>query len=263
MRELMTFFIELLISSSLFYLGFLIIKNHTTPTFKRFYLVAWLVFSVSFPLISIQSDQYPSVSINQIVIEASNRPQPNLVLKESQSSESSPDLSVNQNAAAVANDAKNEIDWIMILQTGYLIVAGFFMVRMIIGLFQIVMLKSDSKPVKENGLIIYQVNNPKFKGASFFGWIFIGESAQQEREIIISHEGIHAKLWHSLDILLSHIYCCLFWINPLSWVLKREIGLNTELEADLHILQSENRVIRPYTTLFSSRFCRCKANESF
>ncbi|MEP0984059.1 M56 family metallopeptidase [Ekhidna sp.] len=249
MRELMTFFIELLISSSIFYLGYLIIKNHTTPTFKRFYLIAWLVFSVSFPLISIQSAQYPSVSINQIVIEGSNRPQPNLVLKESHSSESSPDLSVNQNAAAVGNEAKNEIDWITILKTGYLIVAGFFMVRMMIGLFQILKLKSGAKPVKENGLTIHQINNPKFKGASFFGWIFIGESVQHEREIIISHEGIHAKLWHSLDILLSHIYCCLFWINPLSWVLKRKIGLNTELEADLHILQSENRVEYAHTLL--------------
>lgn len=147
------------------------------------------------------------------------------------------------------DEVKSEIDWIWILKVGYLIVAGFFLMRVIIGLSQIVRLKSRSKSAKEYGLTIYQVSNPTFKGASFLGWIFIGETIGKEREVIIQHEAIHGKLRHSLDILVSHVYCCLFWINPLSWVLKKEIGINTELEADLHFVQSENRVEYAQTLL--------------
>ena len=55
MNEFITFTIEFLLLSVSFYLGFLLIRNYTTPAFKRFYLLAWLVFSVAFPFITIES----------------------------------------------------------------------------------------------------------------------------------------------------------------------------------------------------------------
>lgn len=240
MNELIIFAIEFLLLSTSFYLGFLIIRNYTTPTFKRFYLLAWLIFSVAFPFITIESQQSLEMNVDKIVRESSLQPTPDVVLVEDdnlvQSVEVPESLEPDVNHS---NDASTDVNWMQILKISYLTISGFFLLRIFIGLIQIWKLRLNAGQPSEMDKSVFVVNNPTFKGASFFGWIFIGKSVSQESEVILQHERIHQRLGHSFDILISHIYCAIFWINPLSWVLKRFISLNTELEADGHMLRME------------------------
>ena len=73
---------------------------------------------------------------------------------------------------------------------------------------------------------------------SFGPWIFIhpeGMNEQTLREVLI-HEQAHVRGWHTLDILFSQLVCIVFWWNPATWVMRREVRLNLEFIADAAVI---------------------------
>ncbi|MCM4149974.1 M56 family peptidase [Arenibacter sp. N53] len=69
---------------------------------------------------------------------------------------------------------------------------------------------------------------------SFFNLIVYNPAIHQpdELEKIIAHEKIHALQWHSLDILLIHIFSAFQWANPFVWLYKKSLSQNLEYIAD-------------------------------
>ncbi len=57
-----------------------------------------------------------------------------------------------------------------------------------------------------------------------------------EMEQIVRHEMIHAKQYHSADILLSEIFTIIFWFNPFAWLLKKTLKQNLEFLTDRQVL---------------------------
>ena len=77
---------------------------------------------------------------------------------------------------------------------------------------------------------------------SFFKTIVYNPTLFQVEELdnIIKHEKIHAKQNHSVDVLITRIYCILFWWNPLVWMYKKAIIQNLEFIADHNALAQAN-----------------------
>ena len=69
---------------------------------------------------------------------------------------------------------------------------------------------------------------------SFFKWIVFNPSqfSKQELHQILVHEKVHARQWHSIDLLISQITTVLFWFNPLIWLYKKALQQNLEFIAD-------------------------------
>ncbi|MCM4171578.1 M56 family peptidase [Arenibacter sp. TNZ] len=69
---------------------------------------------------------------------------------------------------------------------------------------------------------------------SFFNLIVYNPALHQpdELEKIIAHEKIHSLQWHSLDILLIHLFSAFQWVNPLVWLYKKTLSQNLEYIAD-------------------------------
>jgi TonB family protein len=69
---------------------------------------------------------------------------------------------------------------------------------------------------------------------SFLRTIFFDPNAHEPTELqhILRHEEAHVQQYHSADMLLSAVYCCLCWINPFAWMCKRALQLNLEFLAD-------------------------------
>ena len=75
---------------------------------------------------------------------------------------------------------------------------------------------------------------------SFFHFIFIGNSDQlsvEEKQQVIRHESVHAREWHSLDILLMNVLKILFWFNPF-------INTYKKIFIQLHEFQADARAVR-------------------
>lgn len=77
---------------------------------------------------------------------------------------------------------------------------------------------------------------------SFFRWIFVcpeSHTAGQLREIMV-HEQAHVEQYHSLDIVISELFCVFNWFNPFCYLMKHEIRLNLEYLADKVVLDRGN-----------------------
>ena len=91
--------------------------------------------------------------------------------------------------------------------------------------------------VKERGGYFYRYPRP-CSPFSFGPWIFIHPDGMDEQTLhqVLTHELAHVRGWHTADILLSQLFCILFWWNPAVWVLRREVRLNLEFIADAAVI---------------------------
>ena len=69
---------------------------------------------------------------------------------------------------------------------------------------------------------------------SFFNWIVYNPDQFDQAELnqIIAHEKVHAKQYHSIDILLTHLACIALWFNPFIWLYAKDLKQNLEFLAD-------------------------------
>ncbi|MDN3596996.1 M56 family metallopeptidase [Zunongwangia endophytica] len=72
------------------------------------------------------------------------------------------------------------------------------------------------------------------KPFSFFNNIVYNPKKHQQKDLklILKHEQIHARQWHSLDVIFISILCVVFWFNPFIWLYKKVIVQNLEFLAD-------------------------------
>lgn len=91
-------------------------------------------------------------------------------------------------------------------------------------------------------LIINQIKVRNLSGNvspfSFFNYIFININRHSEEDLseIIAHEYAHCCQFHSIDVMLIELFCMLFWVNPLAWILRRFHKQNLEFLTDQTVL---------------------------
>ena len=69
---------------------------------------------------------------------------------------------------------------------------------------------------------------------SYFNTIVYNSSLYNPTELknIIEHEKIHCEQKHTVDVLISRLFCIVFWFNPFIWFYKKAILQNLEFIAD-------------------------------
>lgn len=108
----------------------------------------------------------------------------------------------------------------------------FFLMLTFIKVFKILYFFKDGKSHSNLQIRKLKVsdNNDSF---SFFGFIHLSANLNdEEKEVVINHELIHASKLHSLDILWYELIHSFFWFNPLLIVLKKELIQIHEFEVD-------------------------------
>ncbi|AWG22219.1 hypothetical protein FFWV33_12180 [Flavobacterium faecale] len=75
---------------------------------------------------------------------------------------------------------------------------------------------------------------------SFFKTIVYNSELYSETELsnILAHEKVHSDQNHTLDVLLSTVFCTVFWFNPFVWWYKKAILQNLEFIADHEATQN-------------------------
>ena len=83
-------------------------------------------------------------------------------------------------------------------------------------------------------LLLLDENVPSF---SWGRTVVMSRQDLQENPAIFTHEQMHVRCRHSLDLLLFLPLQLLFWWNPLVWITREELRLLHEYEADEGVLQ--------------------------
>ncbi len=74
---------------------------------------------------------------------------------------------------------------------------------------------------------------------SFFSYIVYNSATLKQEELssIILHEKVHSSQQHSLDMIVSQLFCIVFWFNPFVWMYKKAISQNLEFIADAEAIK--------------------------
>lgn len=201
-----TYFLETNIALSIvagFY--YWMLRNETNFQFQRWFILGGIICSLIFPFIQIESNaSIPSMS--------------GLV------GNTLPELTVTENQTVF--EFKN------ILVLAYIIISSAIFLRMIWSLFKLVRLWWVNKRNNEEG-------RSTLGSFSFLNLIFIEHSySSQDKEMILKHEQVHTKLFHSADIILIELLKVVFWFNPFVYLLRKEITSIHEFQADELALKS-------------------------
>ncbi len=241
MNNLLQYVFEVILGSSVLFLGFYLSRNFLGIVFRRYFLLSCLGLPLVLPLISLDTSEKIASPIQSQVNQIFTIP-----IEENQSRVPFPGTASEEITQSAQDEnttiSRTSVPWINIAVIISLIVSAFLFIRLCISIFSI--LKLVKTPITEhNGKRFHLIENQQFSGGSFFNFIFINRKFLDDPvlEIILSHEHVHSRFLHSMDILLSEIYCILFWFNPVSWLLRKEIRVNTELHADLIAAQGYDK----------------------
>ncbi|MFV5695289.1 M56 family metallopeptidase [Flavobacterium sp. LB3P122] len=69
---------------------------------------------------------------------------------------------------------------------------------------------------------------------SYFNTIVYNSAlySASELENILEHEKVHSEQNHTVDVLISRLFCTVFWFNPFIWLYQKAILQNLEFIAD-------------------------------
>ncbi len=87
------------------------------------------------------------------------------------------------------------------------------------------------QPYKQSTLVF--TGSSRHGLCSFGRWIFIpGKDQSIPSDLLLAHELAHVQSWHSADKLLMQLLLALFWFFPPVYLLRKQLELLHELEAD-------------------------------
>ena len=135
------------------------------------------------------------------------------------------------------------------LTTFFFILSGAALIRFATGLLRIGRYTSKHKCFRA-GQFIYYFLPENEQAFSFFNMIFIPQN--QMFTAISLHEEQHARLYHSADLVLSGIFSILFWINPLYWLLSKELRSIHEFQADRAVIDKGTDMVQYQQILLSA-----------
>lgn len=266
MNNFIIYSIEIAISLVLFYSAYWVfLKNETFFKLNRFYLIFSVVISLLTPLLNITIggdsfitknlispiEQYEqSILVN---IDGKNIPIKNGMITPGNSeniagrktanvdheiSNSDPEQTIPLNSPERSTSGK-KTNWLSIVLMIYFIGAALFLIRFIANFIWIFgyALRHKQQQIFGMKVIRFEKNISPF---SFLNLIFISNKEYPEAELtkIISHEKVHIKQKHSIDLILFELLLVFQWFNPFVWFYKRAIKITHEYLADHGTLNS-------------------------
>ncbi|WP_046755073.1 M56 family metallopeptidase [Kordia jejudonensis] len=123
----------------------------------------------------------------------------------------------------------------------YLIIGiGVSSVLFIYKIVQLIRLKLKGIVVRKGNYNIIKIPNST-AAFSIFNFVFIGSDIQEEKlQDILSHELVHIREKHSLDLLYFELLRILCWFNPLVYIYQKRISEVHEYIADASVVKENN-----------------------
>jgi TonB family protein len=212
---------------------FAFLRRETNFKFVRLFLLGGIFAALIFPLIHVETGQASSpLAIGHVI--------PSYWL---------PEVVIGGEATTVAEPYSFQF-W-KYTTLVYAVLLVFLAIIVVFQLGQLLKLIRQSQTYRVQKL--YVAESPEDKPTfSFFNFIFIGKAnalTAEEKQQIIRHESVHARQWHSFDILLINILKIVFWFNPFISTYKKIFIQLHEFEADARAVESSD--VNKYCSLLA------------
>jgi len=148
---------------------------------------------------------------------------------------------VSENIPEEGEVTQRAFNWSKHLLYLYLTGTTFMLARFVIN--GIGLAKILKHPKKRDYEGFYHIELPqKTAPFSFFNFIAYHVKSYQakELEMIILHEKIHGKQYHSIDVILHQLMLVFFWFNPFAWWYNKHVLENLEYIVDREVAKRNN-----------------------
>lgn len=229
---------QYLIESSIFLIFFILIyrvcfARSTHFAWMRAYLLLSLLLTIALPLITLPGTWFHSLPGSGSI----HRPL-NLAFLNSDSVSSS----------GIYGNTSLENNQVSLRSILVFLILGVYILGALFRLFQLTKkMNSIRNSIRQNHRIkrdeFWLIHTEsKAPACSFMNYIFLNKNLEtlsaSEREKIFSHEALHAKQWHTLDILFAELVSVLFWFNPLMKIFRNYLSEVHEFLADRKTLNN-------------------------
>ena len=118
----------------------------------------------------------------------------------------------------------------------YWIGVTIMLFRLVSGLSQLMWRIKCAKQERKAG-VTYLDTAHKWPAASFFGYVFWQSKSEDDKaRLILEHELVHVRQWHSLDVLLMELWVIIKWFNPIIYWYRYHLRLTHEFIADQYVV---------------------------
>ena len=239
------FFLYIIKSSFCLILLYLFFKallsRETFFRFNRFVLLGGIIISAILPLIILQISEETIIQLPVRQVENFITPENTLENDESSISETllTDHYTTEENTENLISSSEKAnfpLSKTQILFSIYLIGLSVSLAGLIISVSKMIQLIRAGRKISENKHTIVLVDK-KICPFSFGKYVVLSETDYTQNPTeIITHELIHAKKRHSLDLIFMEFFVLLHWFNPVIWLLKRELQDIHEYEADCGVI---------------------------
>lgn len=220
MPALFIYLIKANIVLTLFYLAYRFgLRRLTFYTLNRYFLLSGIACAALFPLLNFQ-DLFQSQA-QEAAIHSTDY------------------YAIDWNALQQYAASENFFTIWNILQYIFWTGAAVMLIRFVFQLISLLKIHLQSESGKINNESV-KLMSGKINPFSFFKNLYINPALHSPDELhtILSHERIHMRQWHSLDILAGEINHIFYWFNPGAWLMKTAIRENLEFITDRALLKS-------------------------
>ncbi|RZK43489.1 MAG: hypothetical protein EOO90_02695 [Pedobacter sp.] len=217
--ELLGYLVKVTVCTTLFFAFYLVVlRKLTFFKINRFYLLISLLISFTIPLLNFTIEREVKSSLID-EISGDYRDLAPILLQDTTS-----------NITSIEHD--DSFNSLNLAPICYGIVVGVLLLLAFRRLFKLIR-HTKSSITRSNGLKIV-VKSEGFTNCSFFNYVFVDDSKLTEAElaVLIAHEEVHAKQFHSVDKLFMMVVKSILWFNPIVYLYNRALEEAHEYEAD-------------------------------
>ena len=227
--------LQYIIQALLFQLGFLLmyellLKKETFFTINRLYLLITPLVSLLLPLLKIESlsTLVPADSISEI----------SQVLLPEVYIGGQPENIQQLPAVNVVQEQGLQINWWLVTYVAGVVLSLILLLKKYQNLNHLFRFRRISE---DKELRIIEVPNSKI-ACTFYKTVFLGDKlSEAEKQQILSHELVHVKQKHSLDLVFFEALKIIFWFNPLVYIYQSRIAALHEFIADANVVKTTTR----------------------
>lgn len=222
--ELSIYLIKVSGCTAAFYLVYRILFSKLTFfTLNRWYLLSALVLSMLIPLLHINiQTTLPTPDSKPLIVNTSDRT-----------------ITDVADPVFIAQQPQHHTDWMLVADITYCAIAGLLLLKLLIVLGGIVF-KAIKYGEKQNGYGL--IEGRSHSNSSFFKYIFLNTTGLNdlEKEQVICHELVHARLVHTADNLFTEVLKAVLWFNPFVYLFSKALHQSHEFEVDRHLALQYN-----------------------
>jgi len=221
--EWLTYLLKVTACTVLFF-GFYLVVLRKLTFFKinRFYLLATLLLSFIIPALQFEVKREITVVETEVPV---NIPKIKPLTQ-------APVQLIQPIMVKYQPEVKPKIDWMVVMYYIYGCTAALLLLACLWRLFGLLK-HTGSYTQNSNGLKLI-TKTEGFTNCSFFNYVFINDAglSATDLSVLLKHEQVHARQYHSIDKIILMVFKAVLWFNPVVYLYDKALEQAHEYEAD-------------------------------